>query len=58
MYGKNIAVQYIRSLGILIKYYSFIIKNIPFNDKYVWKDIIVFTKAFINGIKGQLGKYT
>ncbi len=55
-YGLNIAVQYIRSLGILIKYYGFVLKNICFNDKYGWNDIIVFTQAFYDGIRGQLGR--
>ena len=46
-YGSNIAVQYIRSLGILIKYYGFVLKNICFNDKYKWNDIMTFTQALM-----------
>ena len=55
-YGSNIAVQYIRSLGILIKYYGFVLKNICFNDKYGWNDIMTFTQAFNDGISEKLGR--
>lgn len=55
-YGLNISVQFLRSLGILIKYYGFVLKNIYFNDKYKWNDIMIFTQAFYDGIRGQLGR--
>lgn len=55
-YGSNIAVQYIRSLGILSKYYGFVLKNICFNDKYGWNDIMTFTQAFNDGISEKLGR--
>lgn len=55
-YGKNFAVKYIRSIGILLKYNSYVLKNLLINDKYAWTDFKTFTKAFNDGIKGQLGK--
>lgn len=55
-YGLNISVQFLRSLGILIKYYGFVLKNIYFNDKYKWNDIMIFTQAFNDGIRGKLGR--
>jgi GT2 family glycosyltransferase len=55
-YGKNIAVRYVRSFGILIKYYGFVLKNICINKKYGWGDTITFTQAFLDGIKGNLGR--
>lgn len=56
IYGKNFAVKYIRSIGILFKYNSYVLKNLLINDKYAWTDFKTFTKAFNDGIKGQLGK--
>lgn len=56
IYGRNWWVRNIRSIGMLIKYESFVIKNIFFNKKYQWYDIIGYGKSFVKGYKGELGK--
>lgn len=55
-YGKNWLVRNVRPLGVLIKYESYILRNIFTNDKYSWGDFYVFYTAYLDGIKNRLGK--
>ena len=55
-YGKNVFVRNVRPLGLLLKYESYVLKNIFFNDKYSWKDMGEFVKAYRDGMNGRLGK--
>lgn len=55
-YGRNWFVRNLRSFGVLIEYESYILKNIFINNKYEWNDILVFFRAYNDGINGHLGK--
>ena len=55
-YGKNYSVRVLRSLGVLLQYQGYVLKNILFNKKYELTDLKVFNKAYRDGIKGNLGK--
>lgn len=55
-YGKNVWVRDFRSLGVMLQYQGYVLKNILFNKKYQLNDISVFFKAYQNGKKGRLGK--
>lgn len=56
-YGKNAGVKYLRSLGVMLRYQGYVLKNLPFNKKYNLSDIETFYKAYRDGINGKLGKY-
>lgn len=55
-YGTNFTVKYVRPFLLLLKSYFYILKNVPFNDKYLFSDFILFAKMYIRGVKHQLGK--
>lgn len=55
-YGKNVWVRKLRSLGVLLQYQGYVLKNVFFNKKYTLKDLGVFNQAFFDGINGRLGK--
>ena len=55
-YGKNIFVRRLRPIMMLLKYYSYIFKNLFYNEKYQIDDIRIFFKAYLSGQYGQLGK--
>ena len=55
-YGKNWLVRKVRPFGLLLKYESYVLKNILFNDKYTLKDMYQFACAYRDGVKGVLGK--
>lgn len=55
-YGKNWWVRWLRSLGVMLQYQGYVVKNLMFNKKYVPSDLKVFYKAYKDGMKGRLGK--
>lgn len=55
-YGKNVWVRILRSLGVLLQYQSYVLKNILLNKKYQLRDMRVFLQAYQDGKKGRLGK--
>lgn len=55
-YGKNSWVRVIRPLRVLLQYTTYALKNIPFNRKYNFKDLILFWDAYRDGLKERLGK--
>lgn len=56
VYGKNCFVRRLRPIMMLLKFYSYISKNIFCNKKYQITDFRIFFKAFLSGQYGQLGK--
>ena len=50
-YGKNFGVRHIRPIGLLLKYESYVLKNVFFNDKYTLGDAWVFWKAYWDGVR-------
>lgn len=57
VYGENITIKYIRPLFVTIKYSIFFCKNILFNTKYKFNDILFFWKSLYFGYKKKLGKF-
>jgi GT2 family glycosyltransferase len=55
-YGKNWWVRWLRSLGVMLQYQGYVVKNLMFNKKYVLSDLKVFYEAYRDGMKGRLGK--
>ncbi len=55
-YGKNVFVRRFRSFMMLIKFESYVLKNIPFNSKYRLSDFFYFYIAYRFGIKAELGR--
>ena len=55
-YGHNFMVKYLRPTALLLKYFLIIIYNIPQNKKYNWRDFLLFTKAYFDGMYDRLGK--
>lgn len=55
-YGKNLFVRFFRPIGLMLKYEALVFKNIPCNDRYCIKDMIIFMQAYIDGVKGNLGQ--
>ena len=54
-YGKNMWVRHLRSLGVLLEYEGYVLKNLPFNQKYRISDMNIFFQAYLDGMKGRLG---
>lgn len=55
-YGKNTWVRNLRSLGVMLQYQGYALKNLFFNKKYNVSDMNTFYKAYVDGLKGKLGK--
>ena len=55
-YGKNVWVRNYRSLGVMLLYQSYVLKNILFNKKYKISDLKVFYEAYRDGLTGKLGR--
>lgn len=56
VYGHNFMVKFIRPIALLFKYYFVLLYNIPRNNKYECCDFSRFTRAYLDGIHGKLGK--
>lgn len=54
MYGNNWFVKRIKPLGLLLKYNIIFIANI-FSDKYSFKDLISWQRAYFDGQRRKLG---
>lgn len=55
-YGKNIWVRNLRSIGVMLQYQGYVLKNLPFNEKYQTSDLLEFYRAYQDGVNGNLGK--
>lgn len=55
-YGKNFLVRNLRSIFVLIQYLMYVAKNFLYNNKYDLKDMRIFCLAYLDGVKGRLGK--
>ena len=55
-YGKNKWVRNARSLGVMLQYQGYVLKNLFFNKKYTFSDMKTFFLAYQDGMKGRLGK--
>lgn len=55
IYGSNWFVKKIKPLGLLFKYNIIFIANI-FNDKYSFKDLISWQRAYFDGQRRKLGR--
>lgn len=55
-YGKNVWVRNLRSLGVMLQYHSYVLKNVLFNKKYQLNDMKEFYHAYRDGKDGRLGK--
>lgn len=54
-YGKNVWVRSLRSIGVMLQYQGYVLKNIFFNRKYRLSDLLTFYRAYKDGINGKLG---
>lgn len=56
VYGRNFMVKYIRTAAQFFRYCLVVIFNIFRNKKYEWRDFLLVSKAYFDGIQCKLGK--
>jgi GT2 family glycosyltransferase len=55
-YGKNAFVRTLRPFAVLMEYEGYVLKNLPFNNKYNISDAKTFFRAYLDGMKGRLDR--
>lgn len=54
-YGKNMWVRNLRPIFVMLRYQSYVLKNLLFNRKYQTSDLSTFYRGYRDGINGNLG---